>query len=53
MSMEDDFDMIDGIINNGEKPSVREEMNEYRSMIEAYVHPLPQNKKKDHPDLEH
>lgn len=53
MSMEDDFDMIDGIINNGEKPSIREEMNEYRSMIEAYVHPLPQNKKKDHPDLEH
>ena len=53
MSLEDDYDMIDGIINNGEKKSVREEMNEYRNMTEAYVHPFPKNENKDHSDLEH
>ena len=53
MTLEDDYDMIDGIINNGEKRSVREELSEYRNMIEAYSHPLPKIEKKDHSDLEH
>ena len=53
IALEDDFDMIDGIINNGDKKSVREEMNEYRNMIEAYVRPFPRNGNKDHSDLEH
>ena len=53
MTLEDDYDMIDGIINNGEKRSVREDLNEYRNMIEAYSHPLPKIEKKDHSDLEH
>lgn len=53
MSIEDDYDMIDGIINNGEKKSIREELKEYRTMIEAYVHPFPKGKSNDQPDLEH
>lgn len=53
MSVEDDYDMIDGIINNGEKKSIREELNEYHNMVEAYSHPFPVIEKKDHSDLEH
>ena len=52
MALEDDYDMIDGIINNGEKKSVREEMGEYRNMIEAYVHTVPKTVNKDRSDLE-
>ena len=53
MAIEDDYDMIDGIINNGEKKSVREQMGEYRNMIEAYVHAVPKTVNKDRSDLEH
>lgn len=53
ISVEDDYDMIDGIINNGEKRSIREELSEYHNMIEAYSHPFPTIEKKDHSDLEH
>ena len=53
MSVEDDYDMIDGIINNGEKRSIREELSEYHNMIEAYSHPFPTIENKDHSDLEH
>lgn len=53
MSLEDDYDMIDGIINNGEKKSVREEMNEFRNMSDAYVNPFPKDSnKKDQPEHE-
>lgn len=53
MSLEDDYNMIDGIINNGEKKSVRDEMNELRNKSEAYIHVFPKdNKKKDQPDHE-
>ena len=45
--------MIDGIINNGEKKSVREQMGEYRNMIEVYVHAVPKTVNKDRSDLEH
>ena len=53
MAIEDDYDMIDGIINNGEKKSVREQMGEYRNMIEVYVHAVPKTVNKDRSDLEH
>ena len=53
ISVEDDYDMIDGIINNGEKRSIRDELSEYHNMIEAYSHPFPTVEKKDHSDLEH
>ena len=53
MSLEDDYNMIDGIINNGEKKSVRDEMNELRNKSEAYIHVFPKdNNKKDQPDHE-
>lgn len=39
MSLEDDYDMIDGIINNGPRKSIADELQECKSIAQAYEHP--------------
>lgn len=45
MSQEDDYDMIDGIINNGEKKSIRAELEEHRKELAAYRPHTPKHVK--------
>ena len=42
MSMEDDYGMIDGVINNGraEKPSVLERIRNHHAGAEQVSHPI-------------
>lgn len=49
MAMEDDYDMIDGIINNGSKESVRQVLNESQAEVHSHI---PTRQKIDHHDLE-
>ena len=49
---EDDYDMIDGIINNGEKKSIREEMDKYLNQAKEFAHALPRHDKNGHSDPE-
>ena len=52
MTIEDDYDMIDGIINNGEKKSIADELKECKSITDA--HERPNHKQiKEHTALEH
>ena len=39
MSVEDDYDMIDGIINNGPKKSIADELKECKSIVETQDRP--------------
>ena len=39
MTLEDDYDMIDGIINNGPRKSIADELQECKSIAQAYEHP--------------
>ena len=52
MSVEDDYDMIDGIINNGQKKSIADELKECESIIKAQERPIIK-KAREHTSPEH
>ena len=52
MSVEDDYDMIDGIINNGPKKSIADELKECRSIVETQERPSVK-KAREHTAPEH
>lgn len=52
MSVEDDYDMIDGIINNGPKKSIADELKECKSIVNAQERPNVK-KAREHSSPEH
>ena len=52
MSVEDDYDMIDGMINNGPRKTIADELKEYQSIAKSQVRPHSKTNR-EHTSPEH